>query len=554
MKKLTLIVSALALLIGFSQCKKEEITPNSNNEGVFITLTAGYGQQDAKTDFNPTDGPSSSFCWSNTMEYIYVGGSKSEGCIGTLTGTGDGESSQITFSGTITPAAGETELHFFYLGNGSHEGATTLDFSNQSSGTVTDWHIAIGSATYDGTSTSFDDVTLNMAMAIAFFDLSGFGDGNIYLNGNDVYNTATIDYTNGTIRGNSKGYINLGTASATKYVALIPSVETETTLNFNSGSKTGSFIFSKGIKEGKFYSKNGNGSALEVSASDGSGIPGTFSVSATKKVFFSKGNLQYSRATTSDDWSTGVWSFMTNQYDVIETENVSDNYASQTAVSLFGWATSGYNLRNTQYGYYYKPFQTVKSDNYGPSGEYSITGDNALGDWGVYNSSKITNGDGYNTWRVMTIAEWEYVLNERQASTINSVNNARFAKAKVGEIYGIILFPDNYSQPNNVTSPVGINDKTGNHWTNATSTNNNIYSTTDWEKMEENGAVFLPASGSRSAASVSYYNTNCYYWSSNNYSTKYAYRINVSSTNVVTSGASAYSVRSNGLSVRLVRE
>ena len=49
------------------------------------------------------------------------------------------------------------------------------------------------------------------------------------------------------------------------------------------------------------------------------------------KVYFSKGNLQYTK-------STGKWSFMTNQYSTVETHNqsVGTNYASQNVVSLFG--------------------------------------------------------------------------------------------------------------------------------------------------------------------------------------------------------------------------
>ena len=549
-KGMTMLV-ALGLMLGLTQCKKNTVTPvtpSTTENRINITLNANYGGE--KTTFDP----SGSFAWNTSgIEYINVGG-KVSGYLGQL--TNEGHEGTGSFSGSIkTPAVGETMLYFFYLGNGDHKEAATVDFSNQNGINVTNCHIAIGSEEYTG-QISFN-AELNMAMAIAYFDLSQFTSDSktaetVYLSGDHIYSTASVNYNDGTITGNSKGYIKVGTANNGMYVALIPSVTTSTTLNFNSSSKTGSMTFNNGIKPASYYSNSG--SALTVSASDGSGIPGTFSVSATKKVFFSKGNLQYTRATTSDDWSTGVWSFMTNQYDVIETENVSDNYAEQTAVSLFGWATSGYNLRNLQSNYYYKPFQTTKSDNYGPEGEYSITGDYALGDWGIYNSSKITNGEGYNTWRVLTFEEWDYVFNTRNASTINKVNDARYAKAKVGDVFGIILFPDNYSHPNNVALPVGINDKYGNHWTNSTSTNNNIYSTSDWENMESNGAVFLPASGSRSGATLSYYNASCYYWSSDHYSTKYAYRIYVSATSVTTSGANAYSARSIGMAVRLVRE
>ena len=67
-------------------------------------------------------------------------------------------------------------------------------------------------------------------------------------------------------------------------------------------------------------------------------LAGKFSVSATQKVCFSQGNLQYTR-------STGVWSFMEHQWSTVETlnQNVGTNYAEQDVVSLFGWGTSGYN-------------------------------------------------------------------------------------------------------------------------------------------------------------------------------------------------------------------
>ena len=78
---------------------------------------------------------------------------------------------------------------------------------------------------------------------------------------------------------------------------------------------------------------------------------GTFSVSATKQVTFSPGNLQYTQ-------STNTWSFAENQYDYIGTDNVTggsvefdptigyskDGDALADKVDLFGWSTGATNF------------------------------------------------------------------------------------------------------------------------------------------------------------------------------------------------------------------
>ena len=551
------MIAAMMLLVGFTQCKKDNETPTSD-EGVRITLTADYGQSGEKTDFNPAAG---SFVWSDGTEYINVGGAKS-GYLGQLTGTGDGSSTKITFTGSISPADDEGTLYFFYLGNGNHAAANTVDFSKQYGDYehVTNQHVAIGSASYTKGDTDFS-ATLNMAMTIAKFNLSGFVSASetaetVYLSGNDVYTTATINYNNGTITGNEKGLINIGTASNEQYVALIPASDNvKTTLEFNSNSKTGTIDFKRGIQAGRYYTAAELGS-LAVSASDGSVIPGAFSVSATKKVFFSPGNLQYQA-------STGTWRFAPNQWEAIGNNAGNNNFESDRStqsawIDLFGWGTSGWNNTNT----YYQPYDyigTVGSSyayGYGPKyvvlyqGKFdkSLVEEFANSDWGVYNTI-----EDYGTgWRTLTggtddSSEWKYLFVTRSASTINGTENARFCKAVVNGINGVIVFPDVYVHPSTVGYPNYINNSSSEASWSLVST----FSLEAWNEMQAAGAVFLPCTGYRNYSSnkPSYDATYGCYWSSTVNTVANAYALKVGPL-VSIDGAA----KRSGCSVRLVKD
>ena len=64
-------------------------------------------------------------------------------------------------------------------------------------------------------------------------------------------------------------------------------------------------------------------------------INGVFSVGNDKKVFFSKGNLQYQA-------STDTWRFAESQFDVVGLDNKQISDSDTCWIDLFGWATSGF--------------------------------------------------------------------------------------------------------------------------------------------------------------------------------------------------------------------
>ncbi|MBO7073481.1 MAG: hypothetical protein J6W12_01030 [Bacteroidales bacterium] len=525
-KTSTTLFLALALILGMTQCKKSTVAPTNNDNGVHITLNAGQGAKGDRTDFTPT-----SFVWTEgATEYIYVGGSAHSTCLGVLSGTGNGETT-MSFTGdlTTTPNDGET-LHFFYLGKGRDGSAvTTLDFSNQD-GTldnVTKYHIAIGDATYSTGQTSFS-ASLEMKMAIAYFNTSNFGSEEVFLHGNNIISKVNISYISGELNTTSLtavyGYINTGSGKNGAYVALIPSTEAETTLKLESNSKQGGEItFSRGIQAGRYYSNSGAAlSVSEPTSVTNDVIKGLFTVSPNKGVRFAKGNLQYTRESTDVAWSTGSYSFLANQYDVVETGNVSENYGSQTAVGLFGWGT-GNNPTTT----------STTIDDY-----------STFTDWG----SSVSIGD--YTWHTLSSTEWNYLLNTRSASTINETPNARFVRANVHGKNGVVLFPDSFSYPTDAGFPVPVAsniNKAG--WSNVYLS----YSDDNWVIMEQKGAVFLPFTGYREGTTLKNNTTAGYYSSSENNSGDNCKHLLFNNSGI-SATSSTDAKRSYGRAVRLVRD
>lgn len=203
-------------------------------------------------------------------------------------------------------------------------------------------------------------------------------------------------------------------------------------------------------------------------------INGLFSVSATQQVWFSQGNLQYKA-------STNTWRFATNQWDYVGESNGNISSTYNGWIDLFGWGTSGWNCGNT----YYHPWDYDYSDGslYGPPGRYDLTGSYANSDWGYYNS--ISNGGNTtHQWRTLTYSEWDYLFNMRSTTT-----GIRYAKAKVNNVNGVILLPDNWSNSYYSLSATNTNDA---------SFSSNVISASTWtNSLVVHGAVFLPAAGSR---------------------------------------------------------
>lgn len=175
---------------------------------------------------------------------------------------------------------------------------------------------------------------------------------------------------------------------------------------------------------------------------------GAFSVSRSTYVYFSSGNLQYHAGMDK-------WRFAPNQYDYVGEGNSNISSSYNGWIDLFGWGTGD--------------SPTKSSNDYH---DYSM-----FIDWGA---NQIGN-DEEGTWRTLRSSEWEYILEKRKnASSLQGL-------ARVADVNGFILLPDNWKRPSGVTFNSGF----------GSGFSQNIYSVSKWQLMEEAGAIFLPAAGYR---------------------------------------------------------
>ena len=266
-------------------------------------------------------------------------------------------------------------------------------------------------------------------------------------------------------------------------------------------------------------------------------INGLFSVSATKQVWFSQGNLQY-RA------STNTWRFATNQWDYVGGTDLNGNFHGNVSgcnnnsisstytglIDLFGWGTSGWNCGNT----YYRPWDYLgDASSYGPLGSYNLVDNYANSDWGYYNA--INNGGNMaRQWRTLTENEWEYVLYSR-----STTSGIRYVKAKVNNVKGVVLLPDNW----NTNTYTLYNANQG-----EASFNSNVISLSSWNNnLQAHGAVFLPAAGDRYDQDFVEYDMGFYY-SSTAFDNENGWRLQFGEDHLWMNAV----MRSAGMSVRLV--
>ena len=285
-----------------------------------------------------------------------------------------------------------------------------------------------------------------------------------------VNSTKTVSVTrsgNGTVSVSSSN-ANIATVSVSG---------TTVTVTRKSGG-SGSATITVNVAEGTNYLVASKTFNVTLAACIPSGaLMAEFSVSSTQKVYFSKGCLQYKA-------STNTWRFAEHQYDIIGADNVNISSTYSGWIDLFGWGTSGKSMSN--YGSAYQPYSSSVTDSdYGPKGNYNLTGTYAQGDWGV------NMGAG---WRTLSKDEWEYLIFTRTVNGGTGNDKSYTLGQQLNGIYVLVIYPDDY---------------TGSAYTTGSA----------WSTFEAAGCVCLPAGADRDGKEMSYTSlspigNSGYYWTS----------------------------------------
>ena len=237
-------------------------------------------------------------------------------------------------------------------------------------------------------------------------------------------------------------------------------------------------------------------------------INGLFSVSATKRVYFSKGNLQYDGTN---------WKFAENQWEVLGANGTgATGTATNYPMDFFTWGN-------------------IDSPTYNGTTYYTENADlSGITDWG----SRMGSG-----WYTLSKDEWLYLFGMESSNTDKS-GHARYRKyfrATVNGVTGIVVLPDDLSGISDI--PAESNRGTASNFA-------KTYTTDAWSAMESAGCVFLPTAGFRKTdASVSHVGWSGFYWESTAYDAGKAYTVGFDNTFVDPAGNFD---RTFGFAVRLV--
>ena len=553
MKKLSVILMACLMALGMTQCKKETTpttdTPEEN--GVRITLDL---RSNSRVIVDPSvTGTDGTNVWTpvefESGDWIYVG--YNDAYVGYLEYNG----SVFTGNVDISNADGTSPLHFYFLGGNGYQPSSisgntvTVDISDQTKLDLNDKVrypvISYGTSNqpYLATTDTYSATLVNKC-SIMKFNVTKPTNANDAICIEGMNNTVTVNFANPNGDDNGFAYSmedhgrikmqGVTSTSATEpvdmWAIVLPQNALETTGNAYNVGKTCAGLRPEipQIVSNKYMS---------------SGIPMNlgdlgFSVSATKKIYFAPGNLQckvknYDVAYPGE--FTVEWRFADHQYEYIGgTQWDLDNW-----IDLFGWGTWTGTANDwvLSFNKYKKPIRNDQHNESPSAGGYA---------WyeADFNNNIGINNNDRKDWRSLEMGELKYLLNSR---TVSNGINARYAKATVNGVKGLILFPDHYAHPADLTVPAGINN------TGAAFTVNN-YNTNQWDEMEFAGAVFLPCAGCREVTAISYAGQYGYYWTCGNRlnydDLVFHYTFILSTVNPESTGFNRW----RGHSVRLVHE
>ena len=509
MKKLSTIIMALALVLGMSQCKKQETPTTGNttptNPGVHITVNVGdQDGKDGKDDNGEKHNIAPAyglFSFSNN-DTLYVGhNGKYVGCLKYTNGF---------FDGTIYPDDVDNQpLHFYFLGGKGpknptlNETAFSISIADQSTNLPV---LSYGASNenYTGPNTTYS-TTLKNKCALVRFDLLNQGDYEVTLS--NVPTLATVDFENNAITPNTSttGNITLYGESGNadyRWAILLPGTNLTTghgDLNItysgnvnlaalgtndyvNSGISINNPLPLPAAPDAQYAVKNSN-DVLSQFTVNGNG----------KKVYFSRANLKCNAANPNQL----VWDFHDNQIDECP------GFGAINSTS--GTGTNGIHITSSnemdRFSWGFHSPTTISEDDWVDGSRNLSRADGT--DWGC---ALIGTGYGDN-WRTLTAAEWQYLLSSRSGK--------RFLRASWKQpVYDGTTFVGLVITNGIFIAPDGYNGGSTSNYTEWNKTNkiHKFYGSGYINLVNEllnAGCVFLPALGYRQGSY--YYEYNYHY-------------------------------------------
>jgi hypothetical protein len=538
---------ALALVLGMSQCKKQE-TPTNGDSGemVHITLNVNNGES---LDVNVNDNggrhavaPNLGVIQFTNGDKLYVGNNGHY--VGYLQYVVDNNGRR--FDGYIDGTACSTsdKLHFYFLG-GKGPDVTTISGNPESFTISIDDQrqnlpvLCYGASTQKYTTGGSNySAVLEYKCALVRFNL----EKQVYMNVNlsNVLTEATIDFVNNAITPTTTtGTMNLYGEEGVithRWGILLPgtNLTDHSDLQWQGTGSMPTIVANGYVDAGVgagFLIHNPSIPAPTTNAVvNSNGDLSVFSVSPTQKVYFSKANLK--RTPNSDTWefhnSQVEECYGQPEFKVGVLQNIQQsNYNNGPLITIYGSSMDRFC-----WGYYTGSNAPVMD----VSSTYYVTGRKDLSrtlgtDWGCAFPQNTTY------WRTPTASEWDYLLNNT-ARGDKRFMLVKFYNSQPKEVQceGLLLFPDNFVEPTDLhrtwTNSSGTNTITyfSSTWYNktdqyyeidrykwdssgdgiCTQSNSNMY------KLLAAGAVFLPAVGVRSGGGGYYYKYNYYpTWTNN---------------------------------------
>ena len=391
MKKVTLILSALALVLGLSQCKKQE-EPVQSGEKQHVVLTANNGNDGSKVAASFASA-ALNLTWEGN-ETITVSG----GASGTLTYKSGVGTPNATFEGDITIDRGGDIVFTI--------GSAPSSYANQT-GTADGCAAWIkGNNHFVGTSQWQDDgnynVTMELQYAVLKLDVSALG----------TTGAMTI------AAGATVASVADVTSSVGKVVFVaVPTDETEKAYTITCGGKTATKTWT--LEKNVFYTKAGaegagTGEAIVIKPTP------KFTVGDGTTVEFAPGNLY---------WDGSSWKFEANQWDFRH------YYGTNNDAAVIGGVSTTTPAGTVGSFFWSKTASVAYAASYSDSGA-------SIDDVFFTNASDFqVSGETVGTWRTLSKDEWNYLLNSRD----NASSLSAWVTLSDVSVSGLVILPDGSS-------------------------------------------------------------------------------------------------------------